>query len=160
LRKFFVGLEPVRDNIHRMYIKSMDVFGTAEMPLTIQPAMPKKKVSAKSFGERLYALRRARGFTQVRLAKALGTTQRMISYYETEAELPPSSVIVALTRILRVSADELLGLKAAKLDRQSAEEQRLWKRFRLMESLPERDRRAVIRMIHSLSAARGSEARA
>jgi len=83
----------------------------------------------------------------------------MISYYETEAELPPSSVVVALARILRVSADELLGLKPAKLQRQSSEEQRLWKRFRLVESLPERDRRAVLRMIHSLSAAR-SEARA
>jgi hypothetical protein len=83
----------------------------------------------------------------------------MISYYETEAELPPSLVIVALARILRVSADELLGLKPAKLQRQSLEEQRLWKRFRLVESLGERDRRAVIRMIHSLSAVR-SEARA
>jgi transcriptional regulator with XRE-family HTH domain len=160
LRKFFVRLEPVRDNIHHMYIKSMDVFRTVEASLTIQPVMPKKKASTTSFGQRLYALRRARGFTQVRLAKAMGTTQRMISYYETEAELPPSSVIVALTRILRVSADELLGLKAAKLERQSSEEQRLWKRFRLMESLRERDRRAVIRMIHSLSAARSSEARA
>lgn len=159
IAQIFASLEPVRDNIHQMYIKSMDVFRTEEVSLTIQPVMPKKKAPTTSFGQRLYALRRARGFTQIRLAKALGTTQRMISYYETEAELPPSSVIVALTRILCVTADELLGLKPAKLERQSSEEQRLWKRFRLMESLPERDRRAVIRMIHSLSAARGSEAR-
>lgn len=142
-----------------MYIKSMDVFTTVEVPLTIQPVMPKKKAPTTSFGQRLYALRKARGFTQVRLAKALGTTQRMISYYETEVELPPSLVIVSLARILRVSADELLGLKPAKLQRQSSEEQRLWKRFRLVESLPERDRRAVIRMIHSLSTAHGGEAR-
>jgi transcriptional regulator with XRE-family HTH domain len=142
-----------------MYIKSMDVFVDMESPLTIQPDMPKRKTPTTSFGQRLYALRKARGFTQVRLAKTLGTTQRMISYYETEAELPPSLVIVALARILRVSADELLGLKPAKLQRQSLEEQRLWKRFRLVESLGERDRRAVIRMIHSLSAVR-SEARA
>jgi hypothetical protein len=60
---------------------------------------------------------------QARLAKALGCTQRMISYNETEAELPPSLVIVALARILRMSADELLGLKPAKLQRQSSEEQ-------------------------------------
>jgi len=137
----------------------MDVFGTVELPLTIQLVMPKRKAPTTSFGLRLYTLRKARGFTQVRLARALSTTQRMISYYETEAELPPSSVVVALARILRVSADELLGLKPAKLQRQSSEEQRLWKRFRLVESLPERDRRAVLRMIHSLSAAR-SEARA
>jgi transcriptional regulator with XRE-family HTH domain len=128
--------------------------------LTIAPGMPAKRPPQTAFGKRLVALRRARGFTQIQLAKATGTTQRAISYYETEAEFPSAPALISLARVLGVSTDELLGVKPAKLERQSSEEQRLWKRFRLMESLPERDRRAVIRMITSLSAARGSEARA
>jgi transcriptional regulator with XRE-family HTH domain len=125
--------------------------------LTITPEMPAKKTPKTSFGERLFALRTARGFTQVDLAKALGTTQRVISYYETKGELPTPEFLVALVRVLGVSADELLGIKPAKLGPDNTPEQRrLWKRFQRMESLPERDQRAVIRLINSLVASSGN----
>ncbi len=123
------------------------------MPLTIASDMPAKKPPKTSFGERLFALRTERGFTQVDLAKALGTTQRVISYYETKGELPTPDILVALVRILGVTADELLGIKPAKLGPDNSPKQRrLWKRFQRMESLPERDQRAVIRLINSLVA--------
>ena len=57
----------------------------------IRLEMPAKKEPHTAFGKRLFALRKTRGLTQVQLADALGTTQRVISYYETEAELPPST---------------------------------------------------------------------
>lgn len=130
------------------------------MPLKIDSAMPAKKPPKTTFGQRVYALRTARGFTQVDLAKALGTTQRAISYYENQAECPPSSVLVALARVLRVTADELLGLKPVKLAHEDREKRRLWKRFRKMASLPERDQRAVVRLINSLASSNGrAEAR-
>jgi DNA-binding transcriptional regulator YiaG len=56
-----------------------------------------------TFGQRLYALRTQRGLTQMELAKALGTTQRVISYYETKGELPPPDVLIALVRTLGAS---------------------------------------------------------
>lgn len=126
------------------------------MPLTIASTMPAKKPPKTSFGERLFAFRKARGLTQVQLAEALGSTQRVISYYETEAELPPSGVIVALARVLSVSTDELLGVKPVKASEGRPENRRLWKRFQRMESLPERDQRAVLRLINSLSASNSS----
>ena len=55
-----------------------------EMPLTIAPAMPRKKYGETPFGKRLAALRKARGMTQIQLAKAAATTQRAISYYEND----------------------------------------------------------------------------
>jgi transcriptional regulator with XRE-family HTH domain len=118
--------------------------------------MPAKKPPQTAFGKRLVALRRARGFTQIQLAKAMGTTQRAISYYEIEAEFPTAPALIALAHVLRVTTDELLGIKSAKLDRQGPEEQRLWRRFRRMASLPQRDQRAVIRLIHSLAASNGN----
>ena len=129
------------------------------MPFRIVPEMPAKKPPKTSFGQHLYALRRARGLTQADLAQALRTTQRAISYYENEVECPPGSVLVALARALRVTTDELLGVKSAKLDGEALEKQRLWKRFKRMASLPERDQRAVIRLINSLASAHGTEAR-
>ena len=118
--------------------------------------MPAKKPPQTAFGKRLVALRRARGFTQIQLAKAAETTQRAISYYETEAEFPTAPALIALAQVLRVTTDELLGIKPAKLDRQDQGEQRLWRRFRRMVSLPQRDQRAVIRLIHSLVASNGN----
>jgi transcriptional regulator with XRE-family HTH domain len=135
----------------------MDFRGASKMPITIASAMPAKKPPKTSFGERLFAFRKARGLTQVQLAEALNSTQRVISYYETEAELPPSGVIVTLARVLNVSTDELLGVKPAKPAQGGTQNRRLWKRFQRMESLPERDQRAVLRLINSLVASNNGD---
>ncbi len=121
--------------------------------------MPAKKEPHSAFGKRLFALRKTRGLTQVQLAEALGTTQRVISYYETEAELPPSTAIIPLARVLEVSTDELLGLKPAEPNGNSSiQKQRLWKRFQKMDVLPTKDQRAVIRLINSLAGSSPAEA--
>lgn len=127
------------------------------MPLTITSEMPAKKPPKTSFGERLFALRTARGLTQVDLAKTLGTTQRVMSYYETKGELPTPDILVALVRALGTTADELLGIESPQVGPDNSPEQRrLWKRFQRMESLPEKDQRAVIRLINSLVASNGN----
>jgi len=119
--------------------------------------MPRKKKEDSSFGPRLVALRRARGLTQVQLAEATRSTQRSISYYENDDGVPPSSVVMVLAQALQVSADELLGLKpppktAPMLGENDPETRRLWKRFQVVTQLPEKDQRAVIRLINSLAA--------
>src|SRR4051794_13476838 len=88
------------------------------MSLTIAGATPRKKYGETSFAERLQAIRKARGLTQVQLAEAAETTQRAVSYYETETGFPPAPAVIAL-----------------------------------ISSLPERDRKAVVRLINSLVAA-------
>jgi transcriptional regulator with XRE-family HTH domain len=117
--------------------------------------MPKKVAPSSPFGERLVELRRARGLTQSQLADLIGSSQRAISSYETVADFPPTSVVIEIARALGVSADELLGLRAPKSLRTLAEDpeaRRLWKKFQLVLSLPEKDRRAVIRLVNSLVA--------
>ena len=129
------------------------------MDLKIRLDMPAKKEPHSAFGKRLFALRKTRGLTQVQLAEALGTTQRVISYYETEAELPPSTAIIPLARVLEVSTDELLGLRPTEPNgNSSVQKQRLWKRFQKMEVLPTKDQRAVIRLINSLAGSAHAEA--
>ena len=129
------------------------------MDLKIRLDMPAKKEPHSAFGKRLFALRKTRGLTQVQLAEALGTTQRVISYYETEAELPPSTAIIPLARVLEVSTDELLGLKPTEPNGNSSiQKQRLWKRFQKMDVLPTKDQRAVIRLINSLAGSSQAEA--
>lgn len=117
--------------------------------------MPGKKYGETSFGERLQNIRKARGLTQVQLAEAAETTQRAVSYYETEAGFPPAPAVISLAQALNITTDELLGLKPPKVSpvEEDSEARRQWKRFQMISTLPERDQKAVIRLINSLVAA-------
>jgi len=121
-------------------------------PLQSLVDMPRKKLEDSSFGPRLAVLRKARGLTQVQLAEAAGTTQRAISYYENDTGFPPAAALIDLAQALKVSTDELLGIKPLKVERIDSDPEvwRLWKRFQQITGLPEKDQRAVIRLISSL----------
>ena len=131
----------------------------AEPALTLGPTMPRKVRPTSAFGERLAELRAERGITQAQLAAMIGSSQRAISAYETVAEYPPTAVVVELAQVLKVSSDELLGLKPLRPLRAAPEDpeaRRLWKKFQQVLALPEKDRRAVIRLVNSLTAARSA----
>ena len=85
------------------------------MPLTIADTMPRKKCGETSFAEKLQAIREAPGLTQVQLAGAAETTQRAVSYYETEARFPRATAVIALSKAVKVTTDERLALLCYKL---------------------------------------------
>jgi transcriptional regulator with XRE-family HTH domain len=124
------------------------------MPLTIADAMP-GSYGETSFGERLQVIGKPRVLTQMQLAETAETTQRAVSYCETEAGFPPAPAVIALARALKVTIGELLGVKPPGVERpkDNPEARRHWKKFQLISTLPERDRKAVVRPTHSLVAA-------
>lgn len=126
-----------------------------ETTLTIALEMSRKKRTSSDFGARLVDARKARGMTQVQLATAIHSTQRAISSYENDVSYPPAPVLGEIARVLAVSTDELLGLKRphATKPTEGPEVRRMWKKFRKILSLPERDQRAVTRLVSSLVAA-------
>ena len=63
------------------------------------------------FSERLGQLRREKGLTQLELAKVLNTTQRRVSYMESNKVEPDLSTLVALSNYFEVSTDYLIGIK-------------------------------------------------
>jgi transcriptional regulator with XRE-family HTH domain len=119
-----------------------------------------QKGSPTVFGNRLIAVRKAQGVTQVELAQAVGVTQRGISYYEARGGNPTLDMIVKLANALDVSSDVLLGIKSADeipvqpSDVRTVDERRLWKRFRQLMRVPEKDRRAILRMLDSMAKAK------
>jgi transcriptional regulator with XRE-family HTH domain len=121
--------------------------------LTLDLTVPRKVQAASAFGER----RAEHGITQIQLAEMIGSSQRAISAYETVAEYPPTAVVVELAKVLKVSANELLGLKPVWLDRskEDPEARRLWKKFQQVMTLPEKDQRTVIRLVNSLVETKG-----
>ena len=95
----------------------------------------------------------------MQLAETLGSTQRALSYYENDGGYPPLPLLAQLAEALGVSADELLGVaapkRAAVKTAEDSETRRLWKKFQQLLTLPEKDQRAVMRLVNSLTGAKG-----
>jgi transcriptional regulator with XRE-family HTH domain len=64
-----------------------------------------------ALGQRLAQARERAGISQAELAERLGTNQQAIAYWERHATWFRSDLLVQLTEILGVSADELLGTR-------------------------------------------------
>ncbi|MBS5703000.1 MAG: helix-turn-helix transcriptional regulator [Butyricicoccus pullicaecorum] len=60
------------------------------------------------FGEKLQALRRAKGLSQEQLSEALGVTRQAVSKWELNASIPDVEKLLALSDFFQVSTDYLL----------------------------------------------------
>ncbi len=114
------------------------------------PVMAKKQATEENepFGRRLARLRRERAMTQAELAEKIGITRRMVIYYECESDRPPAHVIDRLSKVLKVSADALLGIRTITGD--APINFRIWRRFRIIEDLSAADRMAVWKFVQAL----------
>ncbi len=99
-------------------------------------------------GQRLARLRRAAGVTQAELAKAIGTSQRMIAYYERHSMELPARYLPQMAKTLGVSVDQLLGVES--VTTASPKEGRLLRKLKEVNRLPEKDQKAVIYYIDAL----------
>lgn len=109
--------------------------------------MPKPKKHVTQFGARLTALRKAAGYTQVELATALGTTQRMIAYYESRAEKAPAALLPQMAEVLGVSADAILGIKPIKKAKSKQPDTRLQRRLQRIEKLNPKAKRQITQLL-------------
>jgi len=124
--------------------------------------LPMKERTIEGFGQRLGEIRQSRAMTQADLATAVGVSRRVIAYYEHQDAQPPGAMLVDLAKALRVSTDQLLGLKAPK-EKASPRTARLIKRLQRVAQLPTTDQRVILKMLDSMverhargnSAARG-----
>jgi transcriptional regulator with XRE-family HTH domain len=106
---------------------------------------------APPFGKRLTALRREKGLTQKELAKLLGTTQKMVDYYERRAINPALEVVRSCAKALGVPAVELLGPEAtAPLRRKPGPLSQLERRFERVKQLPRSDQEFVIKFLDTV----------
>lgn len=114
---------------------------------------PRKKTprhtdtETETIAQRLARIRRERGLTQVELAEKLGVAQPVVSDYERGELRLHGELIVKLTAILGVSAEELLGLEKNKGNGAPIKNRRLARRLQEIESLPKRDQQALLRTI-------------
>ncbi|WP_433868150.1 helix-turn-helix domain-containing protein [Ralstonia wenshanensis] len=117
--------------------------GTTSMGKRIQSTEP----AGNDFGERLAALRKAAGFTQVELAAELGISQRMVAYYESPQAAPPANLLPAIATALGVSIDELFGRAGKRRLVKQDGDSRLRRRLLAIEKLDPAEKRQVLQLI-------------
>jgi transcriptional regulator with XRE-family HTH domain len=108
---------------------------------------------SREVGARVARLRKERGITQKEMAEKLGISQPHVSFYENGQLRLHAEVLAKISRILGVASDEILGLASPRKSSSPTIGARKFSRiFLQVGQLPERDQRAVARLISSLVA--------
>jgi len=115
---------------------------------SMNAAIPKQKKPASVFGERLAALRKIAGNSQREFAEEIGISHRMVAYYEAQTEHPPAHLLPTIAKALHLSTDQVLGLEEIQ-KRQRPINQRLLRKMKVIEALPARDQRPLLRTINA-----------
>ena len=134
---------------------AMSIAMTANTALTIPAChsqglsvmVRESKVEQETPGSRVARLRREKGITQIELAEKLGVTQSVVSDYERDMLRLNGELIVQLTGILKVSADEILGLEKMTKRETVVKNRRLYRQLQDIDRLPKRDQEALFRTI-------------
>lgn len=111
-------------------------------------------VDEKTIGRRLRELRQSRGLTQAEVARALDIKQAVVSEYERGTVRLHGALLAGFARVLRASADEILGLEKPKRNG-AVRDRRLLRLIQEIETLSRRDKDAILKTIrHYLKGAR------
>jgi len=121
------------------------------------PHKPEDKDAAETLrsalGLRIRAGRDALGWTQERLAAAIGVGAEMLRRYERGAKFPSHLTLIRLAEVLGSSLDHLLGHRPDEATHAPSAEDvvRAWRR------LDSKQRRAIALLVFELAATRGPE---
>jgi transcriptional regulator with XRE-family HTH domain len=103
---------------------------------------------ALSFGKKLAVLRKKKGLSQDKLGQLVGVSQRVVAYYESETNYPPTHLLIPLAKALHISVDELLGLKETDIPQENHAS--LWRKLKKAEKLSHKDRKALVDYLNLL----------
>ena len=103
-------------------------------------------VDEKTIARRLREIRKKRGKAQAAMATALGIDQTLVSAYERGTVRLHGGIVAAFARALRVSSDEILGLKENK-QHDIFKDRRFIRRLERIDKLPKRAKDALLKTI-------------
>ena len=126
------------------------------MPKRATITKPPLDYDGETIGQRLARLRKQRGYTQVGLAEKTGTSQVLISAYETDRAALSAEMAVRFAVALEVSTDELLHPNVKKKST-AKPSLKVMRRLEQIEKLPENKQSFILSALDSML--RGATAR-
>jgi transcriptional regulator with XRE-family HTH domain len=106
------------------------------------------------FGKVLAAARRRRGLTQAELAERMGTSRRVISYYEREVGNPNIETLNKISEVLNVPIERFLEQQSHEENERTVD-RGLNRRVEQAQKLPPSARAEIKRLIDTLLKAHG-----
>lgn len=103
-------------------------------------------MDAKAIGRRLREVRNRRAFSQTKLAELVGITQTLVSDYEIGRLRLNAGLLAKFVKALRVSADEILGLKETK-ENGFFRDRRFIRRMEEIEKLSRPEKQTLLKTI-------------
>jgi len=119
------------------------------------PRVKRIVLSKKEIGQRVRALRKEQGMTQVELADSLGTHQTSLSQIERGIRGVGVQHVLKLAKALKVSPDKLLA-PSKQGGMKTPRNERLLRRVRRIERLPPDHQEAVVRMLDAFLDSHGN----
>jgi transcriptional regulator with XRE-family HTH domain len=118
---------------------------------------PKKGGSLKGtnpqpFGQALMKFRKRKGLTQGQLAERMGTSIRMVSYFERQMKNPEVATLEKLAQALGVQPGELLNAEKGRLTEEPVPNRSLQSKLKLVHQLPAEDQKYITKTIEMLAA--------
>jgi transcriptional regulator with XRE-family HTH domain len=115
-------------------------------------------ISYVEIGQRVRELRQRGGFTQVKLAKALGTSQAALSQVEHGSRGLTVQQVVKLARTLGATPNEILGDGKRARAKTQPKNGRILRRLYRIEKLPHSQQQAVLKILDGIIEAHGKTA--
>lgn len=103
-------------------------------------------VNEQTIARNLRDIRKRRGMTQVQVAERLGIRQVLVSQYERGQTRVHGALVAAFAKVLRTSADQLLGLRESK-ENGHIKDRRFLRRLEQIDRLPRRKKDALLTTI-------------
>jgi len=119
------------------------------MPRKLKRQPKDQSIGSQQLGERIAAVRKQRGITQMDLAATIGIDQRLISSYEVGRVTISAEMLSRIARALAVSADSLLDL-TADIDTSENPGRKIMKRAIEIDKLPEQKKKAILKTLDDL----------
>jgi len=101
-------------------------------------------------GDNIRKIRKEKGLTQKEVAAKLNTYPTNINRIENNKYTPSVTVLMKIAELFEVSIDYLVTGKEDKLDDIKIEDKNLIERFKMIDSLDESEREALITIIDSM----------
>jgi transcriptional regulator with XRE-family HTH domain len=99
-------------------------------------------------------LRKSKGWTQAELAQRLGTSQKVITSYETSSKTPPVGRLPELASVLNVSIEELIGAEPLTIKEEiqhTHKNSRIARLQDLYEKLTPDEQRVILKQVRTLA---------
>jgi transcriptional regulator with XRE-family HTH domain len=106
-------------------------------------------MSKPSLGKNIREFRKNKGMSQSELAKKVGVSQKVISAYERDYRVPPSSIIPCVAENLGTTPNALYGGIAPSGESDGLRRPRLWEIVEKLQNLPEKEFEEITRIIEN-----------